>query len=79
MVPQSQRPLSHAAVSGSMVADTCPATDTVIIRLERAFEESESLPAGWSGGSGQWAITLDMCPNLCDLAVASGDVFSLSG
>lgn len=47
---------------------------------ERGVEERESLPEGSSVVNGQWAITLDMYPNLCDPAVATGDdSFPLSG
>lgn len=46
----------------------------------RGRGERESSPGGWSVVKGQWAITLDMYPNLCDPAVATGDdSFLLSG
>lgn len=57
-------------MSASVAADQVPATDTVI-NHENNCKEGE-LPAGSGEGSGQWAITLDMHPNLCAPAVMSG-------
>lgn len=78
VVFRSWRSLSHTEVSGWITADKSPATDTVIMWEEE--EEGRVCLQAQSVVKGQWAITLDMYPNLCDPAAATrDDSFLLSG
>lgn len=75
VVFRSRRSLSHTELSHSIMADKF-----LCYRYSdyaRGSGERESLPTGRSVVKGQWAITLDMYPNLCDPAVATGEVFPL--
>lgn len=67
---RTRTPSKNNAMSASVAADEVPATDTIINHGNNCREGE--LPAGQGEGSGQWAFTKDMHPNLCAPAVMSG-------